>query len=80
VETENHDHSFANFVPSMLRHTDLPEVVQSLAPRAVTLAGSVDAGGSAMASAAVRRIYAGGHVTVRDKGDWSIDALSSWKA
>jgi len=80
VETENHDHSFANFVPSMLRHTDLPEVVQSLATRPVTLAGSVDAGGSAMANAAVRRIYAGGHVTVRDKGDWSIDALSSWKA
>jgi dienelactone hydrolase len=80
VETENYDHSFANFVPGMLRHTDLPEVVQSLAPRPVTLAGSVDGGGSTMASAAVHRIYSGQHVTVRDKGDWSIDALSSWKA
>jgi hypothetical protein len=80
VETENYDHSFANFVPGMLRHTDLPEVVQSLAPRQVTLAGSVDGGGSTMASGAVHRIYSGAHVTVRDKGDWSVDALSSWKA
>jgi hypothetical protein len=80
VETENYDHSFANFVPGMLRHTDLPDVVQSVAPRPVTLAGSVDAGGSTMASTAVHRIYTGEHVTVRDKGDWSIDALSSWKA
>jgi hypothetical protein len=64
----------------MLRHTDLPEVVQSLAPRQVTLAGSVDGGGSTMAGAAVHRIYTGEHVTVRDKGDWSIDALSGWKA
>jgi len=80
VETENYDHSFANFVPGMLRHTDLPEVVQSLAPRPITLAGSVDAGGSPMANAAVRRIYSGEHVAVSDKGDWSIDALSGWKA
>ena len=79
METENYDHSFANFVPGMLRHTDLPDVVQSLAPRLVTLAGSMDARGSTMASAAVRRVYSGEHVTVRDKGDWSIDALSSWK-
>jgi len=80
VESENYDHSFANFVPGMLRHTDLPDAVQSLAPRPVTLAGSVDAGDSTMASAAVRQIYSGGHVTVRDKGDWNIDALSGWKA
>jgi hypothetical protein len=80
VDSEDYDHSFANFVPGMLRHTDLPDAVQSLAPRPVTLAGCVDAGGSTMASAAVRHIYSGGHVTVRDKGDWSIDALSGWKA
>jgi len=80
VETENYDHSFGNFVPGMLRHTDLPEVVQSLAPRPVTLAGSVDAGGSTMARAAVRRVHAGEHVTVLDRGGWGIDALSSWKA
>jgi hypothetical protein len=28
----------------------------------------------------VRRVYSGEHVAVSDKGDWSIDALSGWKA
>jgi hypothetical protein len=80
VDTEDYDCSFANFVPNLLRHTDLPDVAASLAPRPVTLAGTVDASGSAMASAAVRGIYSGGHVTVRDKADWDLDALSGWSA
>jgi dienelactone hydrolase len=79
VDSESYDHSFANFVPGMLRHTDLPEVVKSLAPRPVTLAGTVDAAGSAMESAAVRGIHSGSHVTVHEKADWSIEALSGWK-
>lgn len=78
VDTENYDHSFANFVPNLLRHTDLPDVAASIAPRRVTLAGTVDASGSAMESAAVRGIYSGGHVTVSDKAAWDIDALSGW--
>jgi hypothetical protein len=31
-----------------------------------------------MESGAVRGIYGGGHVTVRDKADWDIDVLSGW--
>jgi dienelactone hydrolase len=78
VDSESYNHSFANFVPSLLRHTDLPDVVASLAPRRVTLAGTVDAEGNAMQGDAVRRIYSGGHVTVRDKDDWDADVLSGW--
>jgi cephalosporin-C deacetylase-like acetyl esterase len=80
VETENYDHSFANFVPGLLRHTDLPGVAATLAPRRVTLAGTVDAEGRAMESPAVRGVYSGAHVMVRDKADWDIDALSGWNA
>jgi dienelactone hydrolase len=80
VDTENYDHSFANFVPNLLRHTDLPDVAASLAPRRVTLAGTVDGSGNAMETATVRGIYSGGHVTVRDKSDWNIDALSGFSA
>lgn len=78
VDTENYDYPFANFVPSLLRHTDLPEVVATVAPRRVTLAGTVDGAGHDMESAAVRGIYSGGHVTVQDKASWDIDVLSGW--
>ncbi|HET9320824.1 MAG TPA: alpha/beta hydrolase family protein, partial [Bryobacteraceae bacterium] len=80
VDTENYDHSFANFVPGLLRHTDLPDVAAALAPRPVTLAGTVDAEGRAMESAAVHGIYSGSHVKIRDKADWDIGALSGWNA
>jgi hypothetical protein len=78
VDTESYDHSFANFVPNLLRHTDLPEVVATLAPRPVTLAGAVDAEGRAMDSAAVKGLYGGEHVSVREKAGWDLDALSGW--
>ena len=78
VDTESYDCSFANFVPSLLRHTDLPSVAALLAPRHVTLAGTVDATGRSMDSGAVRAIYAGSHVAIRDKADWDVVVLSSW--
>ena len=78
VDTENYDHSFANFVPNLLRHTDLPDVAAKLASCRITLAGTVDGAGHVMDSSAVRGIYAGSHVTVRDKPDWNLDALSGW--
>jgi len=78
VDTENYDHSFANFVPNLLRHTDLPDVAATLAPRRIRLAGTVDGGGHAVDSGAVRGMYTGSHVTVRDKSDWNLDVLSGW--
>jgi hypothetical protein len=80
VDTEIYDHSFANFVPDLLRHTDLPDEVAKLAPRRVRLAGTVDAGGNRMDGAAVRSIYPGGHLTVLDKPGWDVEALSNWKS
>ncbi|MBM3811842.1 MAG: hypothetical protein FJW20_09425 [Acidimicrobiia bacterium] len=33
VEAENYNHPFANFVPNLLRHTDVPQLAASIAPR-----------------------------------------------
>jgi len=77
-ETENHDHAFANFVPNLLRHTDLPEVVASLAPRPVVLAGAVDARNRRMDSESLRRLHAGSnHVRVVEEAKWDVVSLSS---
>jgi dienelactone hydrolase len=79
IETEIYTHPFANFVPGLLNHTDLPEIAASLAPRPVTLAGAVDAAGNPMQSEAVRKTYGvaneRGHLVVRESADWSAESL-----
>jgi hypothetical protein len=77
VESENYSYSFANFAPNLLRHTDLPDVIGGLAPRAVTLAGSVDAAGGAASERVVSEIYkAAGNVRIVERADWSAEALA----
>ena len=76
VESENYSYSLANFVPSLLRHTDLPDVVAGMTPRRVTLAGSVDATGSAAAERVVSEVYkAAGNARIVERGEWSAEAL-----
>jgi dienelactone hydrolase len=58
VETEDYRHPFGNFVPNLLLHTDLPELVASMAPRRVVLAGAVDGAGRKLEMNDVRRQYA----------------------
>jgi hypothetical protein len=76
VETEFYSHSFANFVPGLLNHTDLPEVAASLAPRRITLAGPVNAMGKTMEIDAARAIYRSAH----DIGALSIYGTANWSA
>jgi hypothetical protein len=79
LETENHNHPFANFVPNLLQHTDLPEVAASLAPRRVALAGAVDARNQRMEAEAVRRHYQGApNVAVRGEARWDAASLSGF--
>jgi pimeloyl-ACP methyl ester carboxylesterase len=79
VETEIYQHPFANFVPDLLNHTDLPEITASLGPRQVTLAGTVDATGSPMQLDAVRSIYQSanklGNLKVVEGKAWSAEQL-----
>jgi hypothetical protein len=78
IETEVYRYPFANFVPNLLKHTDLPEVAASIAPRNLVLAGSVDAAGDAMEPEAVRNIYKAATVSVRGSAEWSIEALVAY--
>jgi cephalosporin-C deacetylase-like acetyl esterase len=76
VDTEDYSYSFANFAPGLLRHTDLPEVIASLAPRAVTLAGSVEATGKTASEQTVSAIYkAATNVRILPDADWSAKRL-----
>ena len=76
VETENYTHPLANFVPNVLRHTDLPNLARSLAPRKITLAGAVDAAGKPIPIERVQEIYASPNIETRTEEAWDIDSLS----
>jgi hypothetical protein len=81
VNTEDYRHTFANFVPNILAHTDLPEIVASLAPRRVLIAGAVDAKGASHSPGETRNIYTAlksGHLELRDRADWSAAALKDF--
>jgi dienelactone hydrolase len=79
VETENHRHTFANFVPHILAHTDLPDVVAGLAPRRTVIAGAVDAVGATHSIDDARTVYSAalnkGHLELRAKAEWNADRL-----
>jgi dienelactone hydrolase len=78
VETELYTHPFANFVPHLLKHTDLPELVAALAPRKAVLAGAIDARGFAVQEPALRKVYAADNVSIEQRGGWSALALVSY--
>jgi len=76
VETEDYRAPFANFVPGILRHTDLPEIAASLAPRRVCLAGTLNAAGKTMDVSAVLAVYGEHrHIVVRREATWDLAAL-----
>jgi dienelactone hydrolase len=76
VETEEYGSPFVNFVPGILKHTDLAEVARSIAPRRVVLAGVVNAAGEAVAPTEVRKLYASANVEVRPRSEWNEAALA----
>jgi dienelactone hydrolase len=84
VETETPNYPFANFVPGLLNHIDLPEIAASIAPRKLVLAGSIDASGQAIDANAIRTLYNGavraGNISVLADPDWSAKALLSYVA
>jgi hypothetical protein len=80
VDSESYSQSFANFVPGLLNHTDLPDVAASIAPRRIVLAGTVTARGEAAKVDAVRRLYAGSHIAVEPEAKWTVEKLVSLPA
>ncbi len=79
VETEVYAYPFANFLPGLLNHTDLPAIAASLAPRKITLAGVVDATGKTLPVESVRAIYRTSgqtsHLSLQPHANWSVDSL-----
>jgi dienelactone hydrolase len=71
ADTEDYKHSFANFVPEFLNHTDIPEITAGLAPRRVILAGTVDAGGATLETASVAKVHTATNIVLEPKADWS---------
>ncbi len=78
VDSELYNQSFANFVPGLLNHTDLPEVAASIAPRRIVLAGAVDARNETADVAVVRQLYAGGNFSIEPDAQWTVERLTSF--
>ena len=77
VETENYGHAFANFVPGLLEHTDLPEITSQSQVRKVMLAGMLDGAGRRLPGDEVRKIYEKTrNVEVFDQATWTIESLT----
>lgn len=78
VETENYNHPLSNFIPGILKHTDLPEITASAGVRKMVLGGMVDGAGRRLNSAAVRTAYAQvRNLEVREQSGWSAEVLSA---
>jgi dienelactone hydrolase len=79
---ENYRHTLANFVPNILAHTDLPEMVALLPRTQFALAGMLDGNGAPAALSSATEVYRGGvskgHVHLRERPDWNADSLESF--
>lgn len=62
--TENYEHPFANFLPGILRVTDLPQIAASVAPRPITI--------SALSDPTSASLYAGAHIRIVNTPPWSL--------
>lgn len=78
VESEEYSHPLANFLPSFLKHGDLPDVASAAAPRKLILAGPTDATGRAVALSQAREIYGAiTNVEVREAAPWDLETLAT---
>jgi dienelactone hydrolase len=76
VDSEAYTHPLGNFVPNILRHTDLPDLARSIAPRRVILAGAVDAAGVKLPAGVVRESYGNpANVEVRESAAFTAAAI-----
>lgn len=84
IASESYTYPFSAFIPNILAHTDLPNMVAALAPLRVELAGAVNGTGSAVSVPEVKRVYASavtrGHLGVRDDEGWNVSNLASFFA
>lgn len=81
TEMEVPNQPLANYVPGWLKHTDIPELIASIAPRKAVWAGPVDAAGTTLDPKAARELYGdsvqNGTLTLRPSPEWSVGFLLS---
>jgi hypothetical protein len=76
VDSESYTYPFGNFIPSLLEHTDLPELCAAMAPRRIILAGSVNATGGRLPVADVRAEYrSASNVEVHPDPIWTRESI-----
>jgi dienelactone hydrolase len=75
IESEEYAQPFANFVPRILLHTDLPGIAAGLAPKPVTVAGAVGGDGRRLPVEEVKRLYPAAVVT--EEARWDFESLSA---
>lgn len=73
VDNEDYRVSFANFVPNLLRHTDLPDIAARIGARRLVLAGAVDGAGALAGLAEVQRLYPSAAILPRS--NWTAESL-----
>jgi dienelactone hydrolase len=76
MDVDEYAEPFANFLPGILKKTDLPFIARAALPRRVVIAGAVDAKGVTVERAAVSNLYGTG-VEVRAKAVWGMEALAA---
>jgi dienelactone hydrolase len=72
LDSESYSHPFADFIPNVLRFTDLPQIARSIAPRVVVVAGAVDASGDPAPRSDVP------YAEYREQPAWDRAALSTF--
>ncbi len=72
LDSAMYSHPFADFIPNVLRATDLPQLARSLTPRTVVVAGAVNAAGEPVPHAKVP------YSEWREKPSWDLATLSSF--
>jgi len=61
---ENYEHPFSNFLPGILRTTDLPQIAASVAPRPITI--------TALSDPAAASLYSASHIKLVNTPPWSL--------
>jgi hypothetical protein len=82
IETESYRHTFADFIPGILAHTDLPEIAATFAPRRLVIAGAVNAAGASHTIEEARGIYGAAlrreGFELRGRAEWNARVLEDF--
>jgi len=82
IETDRYRVPLSNFVPRILQHTDIPDIVAGLAPRRVMLSGVMDASGAPLTLDKAKLAYdaamTGGHLEVTEHSEWTPQAVAAF--